>query len=376
MSSPKSFRSRMGGVMRRTSSVLAIARPTTPTPSTPPAEDSRRSSISKSQEGRKSTTSLTLSGATPPAPEPAAESQPPAEPETTGDTPTLAAAEDSPAPQTNGTPKAVKRLLPIAVQYQQYPSPIAESPAREAAATTEDGTGASGPSPLGQASEAVPIAQDQVASVPAEPEALAVSAPQASEGAEVPRVPVSEAEQEQEAPPATAVEEAYVHPALILDSSNPGAFTDEPNEMHKEPHPEPTERATEEAPRPVAAVEPVAAQEYAYFDLVRPVGPAVHDVALASPGSGRETVVAEEQAHISPYPYDMQPAQSQPEPEPEPVPAVAPEPVPAADPVPLAAEQSGAANTDVPRPMQWDDASGWDSGAVFMPISATLPATT
>ncbi|KAF8212796.1 hypothetical protein K438DRAFT_1957398 [Mycena galopus ATCC 62051] len=72
MSSPspsKSFRTRMGGLMRRTSSVLAMAssRPSMATPATTPTpagsqDDARRSSVSKSVEGRMSTSSLTPSG--------------------------------------------------------------------------------------------------------------------------------------------------------------------------------------------------------------------------------------------------------------------------------------------------------------------------
>ncbi|KAJ7246150.1 hypothetical protein B0H12DRAFT_1235658 [Mycena haematopus] len=101
MSSPiKSFRFRMGGVIRHTSSVLAIS----------------------NTEGRKSTTSPAPSGTTPtvqaePVPRlpPVVELTPP----------------PTPQPTQNGTRKTVKRPLPIAAQYQMYPSPIAESPARE-----------------------------------------------------------------------------------------------------------------------------------------------------------------------------------------------------------------------------------------------------
>ncbi|KAJ7912993.1 hypothetical protein B0H13DRAFT_513360 [Mycena leptocephala] len=262
--SPKSFRSRMGGVMRRTSSVLAMAnsRPTTPTPaSTPaaPSDDSRRASISKSVEGRKSTTSLTPSGATPPAPVPPPDPVPElppvvvtAEPESVPEPAPAAVVETAPAPavetapasvvteeptpaptpQTNGTgngngnnmPKAVKRLLPIAAQYQMYPSPIAESPAREAAAAAEEAENAKGNA----------SAMDGPAAPRAEEATPAADAPPAPEPIVVP------------------VEDAPYVPPPMLDNNgaNPGAFTDEPQDMR------PSEVAAD--PTVVAEPEPVA----------------------------------------------------------------------------------------------------------------------
>ncbi|KAJ6518085.1 hypothetical protein C8R47DRAFT_1062635 [Mycena vitilis] len=365
MSSPntspnKSFRSRMGGVMRRTSSVLAISRPSTPTPATTPAfpDEPRRSSISKSAEGRKSTTSLTPSGATPPAPvapsepvpqlppvavvaEPIAEPEPvveaapapappPAPEPTAAPAPapvpqvimveaapvTTPAPAPTPQPQANGmgTPKAVKRLLPIAAQYQMYPSPIAESPAREAAAAAEEAERNK------DAAEAAAPRVDDVAAPPAD----------------APQVP--DAPQEQPAPAAKelspvaeeAEPAAYVPPPPMLDSSNPGAFTDEPLDMH------PSEAAVVAEPVFVPAVEPVVPEpaivtvpvagpitvanpspvrdERAYFDLVA-VGQ-VHDVGAPAASPESQTVVGEhehehehEHTLVEPYPYELRPAE-------------------------------------------------------------------
>ncbi|KAJ7243082.1 hypothetical protein C8J57DRAFT_67878 [Mycena rebaudengoi] len=367
--SPKSFRSRMGGVIRRTSSVLAVSRPTTPTPSStpiPPKDDSRRSSISKSQEGRKSTSSLTQSSTAPaPTPAPAVEVEvptviAPAEEAPVPEPAPAPEATDANPPQANGATKAVKRLLPIAAQYQQYPSPIAESPAREAAASNEDVVAPTptGPSPLGQASDIFPPeAEEQVSSPPVQEEAT--PAPEVPEEASSLPQPVP-SETEAPVPSVPEFEEAYVPPPPMLDSSNPGAFTDEPEEMQRPPTPDAP--AAEEAP----PAEPVAtSREHAYFDLVRPADPdTVHDVLLASPGTASETVVGDEQRfHISPYPYDMEPAQPHTD-------GVAPVEQPAPE-IPVEGERGE--ETRVPRPMEWEDNGGWQSEVVFMPVSQ--PAT-
>ncbi|KAJ7111754.1 hypothetical protein C8R44DRAFT_252675 [Mycena epipterygia] len=304
MSSPspnKSFRSRMGGVMRRTSSVL-ISRPTTPAaedgPVSRPSTD-RPASIARSQEARKSTTSLTPSGATPPAPvpppepapapelpvvavEPLAEPvpavdgapppapapEPAAEPAIPTISPPEPASESTPAaqpaspPQPNGTSKAVKRLLPIAAQYQMYPSPIAESPMREAEETRraeedeKEGarTGALGPSPLAEAVETT------LAPSPADADASPVDIP-----APAPVEEVSAPAPVEEMPAPAPVESipAYVPPPPMLDSSNPGAFTDEPEEMRVAEEPVPAVPAPAEESAPVPEPAAVPAQEEA-----------------------------------------------------------------------------------------------------------------
>ncbi|KAJ7168846.1 hypothetical protein C8R46DRAFT_240345 [Mycena filopes] len=359
--SPKSFRSRMGGVMRRTSSVLAISRPTTPTPvSTPvaPSEESRRASISKSLEGRKSTASLTPSGATPPAPVPVPELQPqppvqpappvvalepapeptpaPAPPAVTETPPSLPApvVTEEPTPpapsptapqvngtQANGTPKAVKRLLPIAAQYQMYPSPIAESPAREAEASAEEAAANAAARAAAPVEADVPppsrmqeLVVEPIAETPAP--AVEDAVPSVIEAAPV------QAEVEVAPPSEPVVEEeaaAYVPPPPMLDSSNPGAFTDEPEDMQVHtsmPEPDASIPPPEQAPPPMPIPIPIpipALDEPAYFDLV-PAAP-VHPVAAASPASGSETVVGADEHRdalvVEPYPYEMRPAPEQ-----------------------------------------------------------------
>ncbi|KAJ7461420.1 hypothetical protein FB451DRAFT_1562726 [Mycena latifolia] len=107
--------------------------------------------------------------------------------------------------------------------------------------------------------------------------------------------------------------------------------------------------AEEPAQEPAPAVD-----EAACFNLV-PVVP-MHMIAGASPGSPSETVVeAEEHAMaVSPYPYYLQPAQDAPA-----------EPVAGAD-----VREEPA---EVPQPRQWADEGGWDSRAVFMPVSEAVP---
>ncbi|KAJ7894758.1 hypothetical protein B0H13DRAFT_1885842 [Mycena leptocephala] len=285
MSRQKSLRSRLGGAMRRTSSILAISRPTTPTPSTP-VEDSRRSSISEPQEIPKSATSLTPSGATPPAPVHTAALLPPAEP-----VPEPVSEEPTPAPQANGVAhEAIKRLLPIGAQYQQYPSPIATSPARDADVFTEDVNTTPALSALEQVSEIIPAVEQDAPAPPDEAEPAPVHAAEAEEAAEPASAPTEH--------------DTYVPPPPMLHSSNLGA----PRRGRPEPC---TRRNT---------------PEYPYFDLVRPE--VVHDVAMASPANASEAVVADQQAHLalSPFPHAVfpQPPVAPPPPEPEqnPQPAV------------------------------------------------------
>ncbi|KAJ7628935.1 hypothetical protein FB45DRAFT_46212 [Roridomyces roridus] len=158
----KSLRARMGTVMRRTSSIVSdnATRPATPPPATT-SEEGRRSSLSLSSEARKSTASLipvpvSVSTPTPvpvlaSTPAPAAPETPPAPPEVQVSpipdpvpAPITSAlpkpSSPPPSPLTNGHTHAhgdrrsVKRLLPVAQYPQMRPSPIAESPLREAEA--------------------------------------------------------------------------------------------------------------------------------------------------------------------------------------------------------------------------------------------------
>ncbi|KAJ7443470.1 hypothetical protein FB451DRAFT_1568679 [Mycena latifolia] len=97
-----------------------------------------------------------------------------------------------------------------------------------------------------------------------------------------------------------------------------------------------------------------AVDEAAYFDLV-PVAP-MHTFAEASPGSASETVVgAEHAAAVVPYPYDLQPVQDAPA-------------------EPVAESSVPEERAEVPRPRQWADEGGWDSRAVFMPVSEVVSA--
>ncbi|KAK7039381.1 hypothetical protein R3P38DRAFT_475890 [Favolaschia claudopus] len=339
MSSPKSIRSRMGTVMRRTSSILAMANSRPSTPGTPgPASSSeevtrRSSSISKTAEGRQSTSSIASAPAqaskaasvhepepapapqTPqivaeplvePTPAPVPSAEPAAAPEVPADAPQEAPAvsADGPSPPppvptpANATPthKAVKRLLPIAAQYQMYPSPIAESPSREAAEVKADEL-----FQANQASGTAPSTQE----VPPPP------APAAEEPAPVP-----------------VVDNSIPPPPLVDHGSNPGAFTDEPMDMHPNEYPSPP--VTEAPPAPVDAVpapapavipepgkEPIAAaplapgiDEPGYFDII-PAAKVRHieHVDGASPETdGSATIMGVDR--VSPYPYP-QPVDSQ-----------------------------------------------------------------
>ncbi|KAJ7429838.1 hypothetical protein FB451DRAFT_1575266 [Mycena latifolia] len=95
---------------------------------------------------------------------------------------------------------------------------------------------------------------------------------------------------------------------LMMDSSNPSAFTDEPEEMPM-PVTLPEPRAVDHpAQEPAPAVD-----EAVYFNLV-PAAPMHMIVAEASPGSASETVIGVEKhaAAVSLYPYGLQPAQDAP----------------------------------------------------------------
>ncbi|KAL0950327.1 hypothetical protein HGRIS_010298 [Hohenbuehelia grisea] len=148
------FRSRMGTVMRRTSSVLTLSRPGTP---------SRASSEADASSLHKIDTTTSAASA------------PPSEP----------ASAPAPAPSRDGS---------------HVPSPIPESPAREAAASEDDivTKPATGPSPL---------SKDVV-------------------NAESPAT---------EVPPAG--NSTYVPPPILTSTANPGAFVDEPEEMSQAEHP-------------------------------------------------------------------------------------------------------------------------------------------
>ncbi|KAJ7082402.1 hypothetical protein B0H15DRAFT_440991 [Mycena belliarum] len=433
---PKSLRARMGGVMRRTSSLLAVARPTTPAPGSTPVhpDEARRSSISKSLEGRKSNASLSSSSAAAstaavPAPEPLppvvsvstdAASDPflaPAAPDapappTGGDVDTPAN-DPTPAPHPNGTHTsangngathpAVKRLLPIAAQYQMYPSPIPESPAREAAASAEDVSetvaqqneeakgereGKLGPSPLGGNVEVASPVEEEV--TPRAMETVPQDAPAPASG-------------------------AYVPPPLLGDVPNPGAFTDEPEDMHTAVPitapvaAEEVSAAGDEAPAPDATMpepdtamsEPGPEDAYAYAPgaYTRTDAPAyapayfdlggLARIAEASPGSAGTTVVAaEEQAArvAEPYPYDLRPA-AQGEAgvwagagtgAGEAVAAAGP----GGEPHDATQEQGAQApgrDAQAPEPRQWADDGGWgrearEDAGFTMPVSDALPA--
>ncbi|KAJ7455156.1 hypothetical protein FB451DRAFT_1184484 [Mycena latifolia] len=105
----------------------------------------------------------------------------------------------------------------------------------------------------------------------------------------------------------------------------------------------------EPAQEPAPAIDKAAC-----FDLV-PAEP-MHTIAEASPGSASETVVgAEHAAAVPPYPYDLQPVQDAPA-------------------EPVAESSVPEERAEVPQPRQWADEGGWDSRAVFMPITEVVPA--
>ncbi|CAK5282186.1 unnamed protein product [Mycena citricolor] len=164
-SKPGSFRSRMGGVMRRTSTILSVVRPATPdsVASGAGSVGKKRSSVELAGTDAGTNASGPIAPVDTPAPTPApAEAAAPTPDSQPTSAPLIAsesAAEAAPAvyvepevgpvtpsqpqdgsftppptPPPQHTHKSVKRLLPIAAQYTAYPSPIAESPMREAAA--------------------------------------------------------------------------------------------------------------------------------------------------------------------------------------------------------------------------------------------------
>ncbi|KAJ7455136.1 hypothetical protein FB451DRAFT_1408008 [Mycena latifolia] len=163
---------------------------------------------------------------------------------------------------------------------------------------------------------------------------------------------------------------------LMMDSSNPSTFTNEPEEMPMPVTlPEPViakgpklaqDVPAPEEPQPQRAVdhpaqEPApAVDEAVYFNLV-PATPMHMIVAEASPGRASETVIGVEKhaAAVSPYPYGLQPAQDAP-----------------AKPV---AEANVPESAEVPQPRQWVD-EGKGISSIPMPMrsphgsSATLRA--
>ncbi|CAA7259460.1 unnamed protein product [Cyclocybe aegerita] len=168
---PGRWSSRMGGALRRTSTLLSIARPGTPSRENGSDKDSDTASL------RRSTSRSSLSGPSTLAP-------------------------PAPAPQVSA------------------PSPIAESPAREELAVQQDIVG---PSPLAKQTTAEPESIE--AAVTASPEPAPV--PARAETVEDIASPVG-----------------YIPPPVIDSSAgNPGAFTDEPEDL----------------PQPEVAVDPFAA---------------------------------------------------------------------------------------------------------------------
>ncbi|KAF9476778.1 hypothetical protein BDN70DRAFT_151545 [Pholiota conissans] len=210
--------SRLGAAVRRSSTLLTLSRPTTPSPAD---RDSDTASL------RRSTSREAIPASTPSL-----------------STSKLAAA-----------PTASKQGVP--------PTPIAESPAREDAATQQEAAAATGPSPLANADNQITASPEPAPFVPA---ALAEEAATSPVG--------------------------YVPPPVIDSSAgNPGAFTDDPEalpqpDVVKDPYaasntgPPPPSDAVEEASalaeREVAA-EPAPTTEY--------VPPPVVDSAAANPGA-------------------------------------------------------------------------------------------
>ncbi|KAJ7461448.1 hypothetical protein FB451DRAFT_1404681 [Mycena latifolia] len=120
------------------------------------------------------------------------------------------------------------------------------------------------------------------------------------------------------------------------------------------PAPEPS------VPQPPAAPEEPAPPPEPEFALASSESAApMHTIAEASPRSASETVVGAEEhaAAVSPYPYDLQPVQDAPA-------------------EPVAESSVPEERAEVPQPQQWADEGGWDSRAVFMPVSEVVPAIT
>ncbi|KAH9482108.1 hypothetical protein JR316_0004203 [Psilocybe cubensis] len=248
----KSRWGRMGGVMRRASTVLAISRPGTP------SEGVGRDSDSVSL--RRSTSR-----------------------------------EIVPQPITLSPP-------PPGVQ-QKLPTPIAESPAREAAATTEPEP-AVGPSPLAQQTVA-PVVTEEPVEMAAPP-------------------PAKAPEEEQTSPT------GYIPPPVIDSTAgNPGAFTD----------------ITESLPQADVVKDPFAPSPPSQPAPVAEVAQVVEELPVAPVAEAREVV-------------DEVPAASTPEVAPvaEVVPAVEPS-VPVEVPLPLAESPAPIKEEDAPEPVQPTEAS-------------------
>ncbi|KAF7316544.1 hypothetical protein MIND_00173700 [Mycena indigotica] len=249
----KSLRSRMGGVIRRTSSALSL--PKSKSGSTDDSSsNTRRSSvgtISKNADAKRSSSSLIRRGSE------AKESQPqdviniepttipqaePAEVASANNSvpisPTTMVEPIVVLPPANGdihdptkSSPVVKRLLPVLAHYQMHPSPISESPIREAAANAEE---AAESNPQVQPS---PLANVVAADAPA---------------------------MEDEPTPAVSA-------PLVFDDADMGVLTDEPQDMHVE---EVIVIPVVEQPGAESAPDP------SYFELVPP--PAADTVALES----------------------------------------------------------------------------------------------
>ncbi|KAJ7455153.1 hypothetical protein FB451DRAFT_1516876 [Mycena latifolia] len=131
--------------------------------------------------------------------------------------------------------------------------------------------------------------------------------------------------------------EDYVPQMLMTDSSHPGAFPDEPEEM----------------PGPISLPEPVPA-------IAEEPNRASDAPAPEPRRSASETVVGAEEhaAAVSPYPYGLQPARMSQDAPAEPV---------------AEANVPEEERAEVPQPRQWADEGGWDSMG-FMPVSEAVPA--
>ncbi|KAI3614483.1 hypothetical protein WG66_009710 [Moniliophthora roreri] len=257
-SDKKSLRSRMGTVMRRTSSIVTLGavgnRPTTPQQQPEPAFP-RRGSVA-------STSDVSSSGS--------------------------AAGSARPSIDMNAAAAASSSAA-----GSHVPSPIAESPAREAAASEDDGTtkrqGTLGVSPLAQAV----ITSEEV-------EATGANTPQ----------PQPE--------PATETAPIYQEPPKIFEeATGPGAFVDEPEEMSqrslRQSHSIDSLKRPQEAPPALAIPEagpdtapPAQAKEVEQPPEAAPEAPApaperpVHhspELKTAVDDPGYFTITAPEQTH-------------------------------------------------------------------------------
>ena len=196
---PKSRWGRMGGVMRRASTVLAIANSRPGTPSL--EKDSDSASLKRAS----SRTDLNAAG-----------QQSQSQPRRSNSSSNLVLSADAPS-------------------LKGIPTPIAESPAREEQAAREQVVG---PSPLAQPQQ--PAAPEVQA-----PPAVAEDTP-ASGASDTPAVITVETKPEEPAQPTESIPSptGYIPPPTIDSTAgNPGAFTDDPEAL----------------PQPVAVVDPYAA---------------------------------------------------------------------------------------------------------------------